>query len=168
MFKKQITALGFLLLIAFPLFLSVGIVIKQRIVQNQRRERFESEFIQTITVKAEKVYWTKAGKEILVTGRLFDVESYRVSGDVLVLTGFYDHMEEKLVKHIRDLIDKKSDSRNSSNFLAIKFLFYPKYTEANNFQVLNNWKNIDRQFPVYEEILAEHTYPAPSPPPKCC
>ncbi|HEX2682290.1 MAG TPA: hypothetical protein VHL77_00055, partial [Ferruginibacter sp.] len=77
---KNITALGLLLLVALPLILSVGIFVKQKIVQFQRTERFKTEHLQTISLAAEKIFWVKRGKEILLHGKLFDVKSYRISG----------------------------------------------------------------------------------------
>ena len=166
--NKKLTALGFLLLIAFPLFLSVVVVVRQKIVQSQRRQRFNTEFIQTITIQSDKVYWVKPGKEILIAGRLFDVKSARISGDKHVLTGFYDHKEDSLVKHIRNIVHQRGNSRTSTNFLIIKFLFYPKYNEASVFSIESNWRSIVRDFPEYTELLTGNPYPAPTPPPKHC
>lgn len=166
--NKQLTALGFLLLIAFPLFLSVAMVVRQKIVQTQRKQRFNTEFIQTITIQSDKVYWVKPGKEILVDGRLFDVKCTKISGDMLLLTGFYDHKEDSLVKHIRNIVHQRSNSGTSTNFLLVKFLFYPKYTGAGVFSIENNWLTVVRDFPEYTEILTGDPYPAPTPPPKRC
>jgi len=166
--KKQITAFGFLLLIAFPLVVSVGMVIKQKLLHHQRRERFESEVSQTINVSAEKIFWTKPGKEILIYGKSFDVESFKISGNVVILTGFYDHKEDKLVKHMQDIHQQKKDSKRPINCVAIQLLFYPKYKEADNFILQNNWRIVAHEYPVYTEAIHWLNYPAPTPPPKYC
>ncbi len=165
---KQIMAMILLLVTAFPLFLSVGIVVKQKIMQFQREKRFESEFLQTITLSAEKIFWIKPGKEILTDGQLFDVKSFKISGNTVTLTGFYDSKEEKLVNHIRDIHHQKKDSRSPIDYLVIKFLFYPKHNHVNNFLIQNNWQIIAGQYPVYTEATSLVNYPIASPPPKYC
>lgn len=166
--KKQITAFALLLLVVLPLFFSAGLFLKQQIIQQQRRQRLDTELLQTITVSAEKIVWVKPGKEILVDGKLFDVKSFKKNGNDILLTGFYDYKEDKLVKHIRDIFDKKDDSNNQANQLAVKFLFYPKYKELSSFSLQNSWQITTLRFPVYTEVLFHHSYPVPAPPPKYC
>jgi hypothetical protein len=166
--KKQITALGLLLLVAMPLILSVGIFIKQKLIQLQRRERFETELVQTITVPAEKIYWVKQGKEILLNGKLFDVKSFKTAGDNIILTGFYDHKEDKLVKHITNLIHDDDDSRRPPNQFIIKFLCFPVYKDVTVFTLQSNWQIIHHQFPDYTEALSSPDFAAALPPPKYC
>ena len=166
--KKQITALGLLLLVALPLLLSVCIYLKQTILQNQRKQRFETEQLQTITVLCEKTVWVKAEKEILIDGKLFDVKFYKTVDQKIILTGFYDNKEDKLIKDTGDLINKKNDSGSSSNQLALKFLIYPKYNQLITFSIQNNWQTIVRQFPVYSEVISNIAYPTIAPPPKYC
>ena len=105
--KKQFTAFALLLLVALPVFLSVGIFIKQQLVQQQRTQRFKTELLETFTIKAEKVDWVEVGKEIRVDGKLFDVESFKVSGANIIFTGFFDGKEDKLVQQIVKLEKQK-------------------------------------------------------------
>ena len=163
--KKQITTLGLLLLVALPLLLSVCIFLKQNILQNQRKQRFETEALQTITVASEKLNWVKAEKEILIDGKLFDVKFYKTSGTNIVLTGFYDHKEDNLVKHIKDLSQQKNDSNGLANQLAVTFLFCFNFKESIGFSIQNNWQLIARKFPVYAEVISSMTYPTIALPP---
>ncbi|MEO6539661.1 MAG: hypothetical protein ABIN74_01675 [Ferruginibacter sp.] len=151
-----------------PLLLSVGIFIKQKVVQLQRRERFETELVQTITLSAEKIYWVKHGKEILVNGKLFDVNSFKTNGNQVTCTGFYDHEEDKLVKHITNLIHDDDDHRGPTHQFIFKFLCFPVYKELTGFSLQNNWQIIDRLFPYYSEALPTTDCAAALPPPKCC
>ena len=68
--KKQLTALGLLLLVALPLVLSVCMYINQKMLQYHRTERFETEQLQTIVITAEKLLWVQDEKEVLINGRL--------------------------------------------------------------------------------------------------
>lgn len=166
--KKQITTVILLLLIAVPLLLPVVIAVKQNVLQRQRKDRFESEFLQTINISAEKILWIKPGKEILTDGKLFDVKSFKISGKTVTFTGFYDSKEDKLVRHIWDIHHQKKDSGNPLDYLTIKFLFYPKYNHTNNFLIQNNWQMIASQYPVYSETISLLSYPIVAPPPKYC
>lgn len=167
--KKQITALGLLLLAALPLILSVGIFIKQKIVHYQRRERFETEQVQTITVSAEKIYWINHGKEILVNGKLFDVKSFKTAGADIILTGFYDDKEDKLVNHVSNLMHHDEEgSGTSANHFIVKFLCFPAYKDITGFSLQNSWQIIDRRFRDYSEALSSIDCTAVLPPPKYC
>ncbi len=166
--KKQLTAFALLLLVALPVFLSVSFYIKQQLVQHQREQRLTTELLETVIVKAEKIDWVEVGKEIRVDGKLFDVKSFKISGNRIILTGFFDSKEEKLVKHIGDIEQQKNKSGSPLNQLAVKFLFLPNYKESSPFSIQNNWQIIVSQFPVYTESISTMSYPTVAPPPKYC
>ncbi|MFM6926174.1 MAG: hypothetical protein ACKOU7_11780 [Ferruginibacter sp.] len=167
-FKKQLVAFGLLLLVALPLFFTLGIYISQQLVQYQREERFKTELLEVVTVKTNEVSWVKLGKEIQVDGRLFDVKSFKVTGSNIIFTGFFDSKEDKLANHIRKIEQQKNDSGNPLNQVAVKFLFLPNYKESAVVLTENNWQFIKKQFPVYAESTAIMPYPAVAPPPKYC
>lgn len=167
--QKKITASGFLLLVALPLFFSVGIFVKQQFVQHQRNRRLNTESLQTITVSSASIYWVKPGKEILHDGKLFDVKFFEISGDKISLTGFYDHKENKLVKSLKEFINKKNESGNTASQLFLKFSFTPVYNnETDSFTLQDTWQIINRQFSEYAALICDLSYPAPTPPPKSC
>ena len=167
-FKKQTTALGLLLLAALPVLITVGLFVKQSLIQVQREERFETESLQTITVLSKDIIWLKAEKEILYNGKMFDVKSFKNNGTNLELTGFYDHKEDKLVKQTKSLIQQKEDGNNKSDNMVVKFLFSPKFNAVNKFSIENSWQILKRQFPFYADAPVETTYAIAAPPPKAC
>lgn len=166
--KKQLTAFGLLLMVALPLFFTLGIFIQQQLVQQQREERFKTELLEVVAVKVENVNWIKLGKEVLVDGKLFDVKSFKIKGSNIFFTGFFDSKEEKLVTHIREMQRQKTESGNPLNQIAIKCLFLPNYKESAVILIQNNWQFITKQFPVYSESTTVMSYPAVAPPPKHC
>jgi len=166
--KKQITALGLSILVALPLLLPLSTLIKQKELQFQRKQRFETEQLQTIAIKADKIYWIKPGIEVLIAGELFDVEDFKISGTDIILTGFFDQREDKLVKDIKNLEKGKPNSNSPVNQLAVKFLFSPKYQETTGLLIQNNWQIVAREFAVYTESIFSISYPIASPPPKAC
>ena len=164
--KKQFTAFALLLLVVFPLFLSVGIFIKQQLVQQQRTQRFKTEVLETFTIKAEKVDWVEVGKEIRVDGKLFDVESFKVSGANIIFTGFFDGKEDKLVQQIVKLEKQKNQSENPLGQSVIKFLFFSVYYGLNNFTIDGgNWQLVSQQYQPFFEIIPDaHIHPPIHPP----
>lgn len=165
---KKITALGFLLLAVMPLFFSVGILLKQKIIHFQRKERLEREAIETITISSEKIYWIKPGKEILVDGKFFDVKSFVSEGKTVSLTGFFDDKEDNLVKHMKDFYQDKSRPGNSFAIIAVKFLFTPVYNEPCNLFIENPWHIIPSGFSAYTEVILTGFSPDFTPPPEHC
>jgi len=157
-----------LLLIALPLFFAIGILVKQKIIQLQRRARFETENIETITIAAEKLHWIKHGKEALVDGKLFDVESFRSAGVKISLTGFFDNKEDELVNQIKDLTEQKRENDNPLTRLAVKLLFTPVYTEPAPTSFQNFCSIIARDFYSYSELTSPGFHPLDIPPPRYC
>ena len=166
--RKQPVAFAMLLLVALPLIVSVGLSIKQKIVQYQREQRFETELSQTVIISVENPSWTEEEKEILIDGSLFDVKSVRSNGKNLVLTGYFDNKEEKIIKDIKNIEQQKNKSGSPLSQLDVKFLFLPNYKEITAFLIQNNWQNIVSKFPVYIEGLTNMAYPSVVPPPKNC
>ena len=166
--KKQFVSLGMLLLVALPLFFSIGSHVKQQFVKHQRRNRFKTEKLETVTIKADSVDWVKAGKEIQINGKLFDIKSFKINGANIMFTGFFDSKEDKLVKHIRQIEQHKNKSGSSASQLVAKFLFLPNYKESAAFSIQNHWLIIVNHFAVYKESLCSMPYPAVAPPPKYC
>jgi len=166
--KKQLAAFGLLLLVALPLFFSVGIFVKQQLLQQQRRQRFETEPLETVTLKATSVDWVKAGKEIQIDGKLFDIKSFEIKGSNIVFTGFFDSKEEKLLRHARAIEQQKNKSDNPLSQYVAKFIFLPNYKEHITFSIQNSWQFIVSSFPFYSESISNISYPAVAPPPKYC
>jgi hypothetical protein len=166
--KKQLTAFALLLLVALPLFFSLGIYIKKQLIQHRRAERFKTELLVVVNLKASEVNWVKPGKEIQVGGKLFDVKSYKANGSNIVFTGFFDSKEDKLVRHARLIQQQKTKSDNPINQSVAKFLFLPIFKEPTGFTIQNNWFFIFNVFPKYMESLSSIPYPTIAPPPKYC
>jgi hypothetical protein len=166
--KKQLTAFGLLLLVALPLVLSVCMFVAQKTLQSQRQNRFTTEQIQTVVISAEKFAWVQDEKEVLINGRLFDVKSIKKLGQTLELTGFFDHKEDRIVKHLKNTEQQKNNSNSLLNQLTFNFIFLPNYKETTTFSIQNNWQFIASSFPSYTESVTSMAYPAIVPPPKCC
>lgn len=166
--KKQLTAFGLLLLVALPFVLSVCLFVAQKTLQSQRQNRFTTEQIQMVVISAEKFSWVQNEKEVLINGRLFDVKSIKKVGQMLELTGFFDHKEDRIVKHLQNTGQQKNNSHSLLNQLTFNFIFLANYKETTTFSIQNNWQLIANQFPIYTETLSSMVYPTVAPPPKYC
>lgn len=162
---KKITAWGLLLLVAIPIFFSVSILVKQKILHYQRDKKFDKEILHTVVVSAENIYWVKPGKEILLDGKLFDVKSFTTKANKIFLLGFFDHKEDKLVQQIVQLEKQKSKSDNPWSASAIKFLFFPVYITQHEISFEASWKLLFQQYYSFNEMIAVSPgYPFIHPP----
>ncbi len=148
---RKISVIGLMLLIATPLVFTIGILVKQKIIQFQRRERLETEQLQTIILAAENIHWVKKGKEILVTGKLFDVKHFEKKDSKMVFTGFFDKEEDSLY----DQLNRMAKEKNSpSPFTSVvSFLLTPYYNEpvSNHFQL--TWQPHSKEYFTYSEKI---------------
>lgn len=164
--RKKISASGLMLLVAIPLLFSAAVLIKQKVIQYQRNERFAEEILHTITVSAENIYWVKPGKEILFEGKLFDVKSFKTENNRISLTGFFDDKEDKLVQQIVKLEQQKDKSGSPYSQLTIKFLFFPIYNSHSEIKVEDFRTLTTHKFYSFTERIPEAPYNSFTPPPK--
>ena len=164
--KKKITAFGLLLLVAIPLFFSVAFLVKQKIIHYLREERFDTELLQTITVSPEEFHWVEQGKEIMIEGKLFDVESYKTEGNKVLLTGFFDDKEDELMKHVKELTEQKDKSKSPFSQQVLKLLLSPAYTNHSEITYDLNWKIISQQYYPFTEIIPAAASHCLTPPPR--
>jgi len=165
-FKKNITAIGLISLLAIPLFFAVVDILTQKNLQHTRKERFKTELIQTISITKENLHWVKKEKEVIIEGKYFDVKSYTINGNNVLLTGFYDHHEDKLAGHLKELMHQKKGAESPMNQLAVKYFFFPVYTQQSEVDLGQPWKFTTSTFFSYNEKIIETSTPVFSPPPE--
>lgn len=148
---RKISAVGLVLLIAMPLVFTIGILVKQKVIQFHRRERLETEQLETITIAAENIHWAKKGKEILVAGKLFDVKHFEKKDSKMIITGFFDKEEDSLY----DQLNRMAKEKNSpSPFTSVvSFLLTPYYNEPapGHFQI--SWQPHSKEYLTYAEKI---------------
>ena len=166
LFKKYIIALGLIILMVTPILFSVVTVLKQQILHNTSTKRFRTEILQTLTIAKENLHWVKKGKEAIIDGKYFDVKSYSTDGDKIMLTGFYDIPEDKLVTHIKNLVQQKNGADSPINKTAVKYFFFPIFTNQSNFDFEQPWKLTASAFYSFAEDIRETNISPFSPPPE--
>jgi hypothetical protein len=129
------------------------------------KENMEQHYLQTITIAENKVQWLKKGKEILVSGKMFDIKSSEKEGSQFIFTGLFDEEETALVKMIENDFNKKNESGKLlfANVFQLLFSAYPVYEIpdflfSDNKKIFYNWFNNNYSF-VFKSIT--------TPPPRC-
>jgi cell division protein YceG involved in septum cleavage len=164
--KKNITVLVLILLLAIPMLFAFVNIVKQQILHNTTKERYGKEILQTISIAKKNLHWVKKEKEVIIDGKYFDVKSYTTDGDNILLTGFYDLHEDKLVKQIKKLMQQKNGSNNPLNQSVVKYFFFPIFTNQSNIDFEQHWKLTSSAFYSYTEDISEIYTPSFSPPPE--
>ena len=72
------------------------------------KEQLEEQMLQTITVNNEDIHWEKAGEEIWVEGKMFDIKSFENKNGVTTFHGLFDDAETNLKRHLQEGLKKNS------------------------------------------------------------
>ncbi len=163
---KKILAFVLVLLLAIPLLYAVFILAKQQVLKFNAREKFNTGIMQTISLSKDHIKWVKKGKEILISGKYFDVKSYQTVGDQVLFTGYYDHKEDKLVNRLKQFFKLKTGSENQADLTAFKYIFFPTYSPQPAIAIGINWKITSTAFYTYQEQLSTCSSPVFIPPPQ--
>ncbi len=154
-----------LLFVAAPFFLFVVFGVKQKIIQHQMLEQLESASLQTITINKVDITWVKKNKEIIVNGKLFDVKSYTVAGDKIILTGLYDDDEDKLKKEFANLMHQKKNEPAPLEQLVLKFILIAVINQNQQTNVFTCNQNTKLVYPFHSEVAVYQSVPVTNPPP---
>ena len=156
-----------LLAVLAPLLFFTGFLVKQKIIQNVMEEKLETASLQTITANNAGVQWLTKNKEAVVDGKLFDVQSYTISGSKIILTGLYDTDEDNLHEELNNFLQRKNDPNAPLNSTVIKFLFPPLYNNTAILICQNTWQQIAQQYtPYLQEKVADSCLDSDIPPPR--
>ena len=150
MLIRKITGIFLLLLVAAPLFFSIGFIIKQKNIQAEMKQQLKTALLQTVVVPARDVKWIKKGKEILVNGQMFDVKTSVKSGGNIVFTGLYDKDEQKLHENLKGFMHSKNKQSAPLNELLAKFFSTTVTITAIDYNTAADWKH----------IVAKYYYPS--------
>lgn len=121
--STNIKATFLLLIVAIPLFLSIGFLLTQLTIQFQMEYELETAARQKFTLGTNQVHWIKKNKEILINGKFFDLKSFTVNKDSIIVEGIFDEEEDSLNEKYSDLIDHKKQKYPFCNSLSLTFLF---------------------------------------------
>ncbi len=149
-YQKKILAFAMLLLVAAPIFLFTAYLVNQKVIQNQMEEQLENSALQTISVNKADVKWITQNEEAIIDGQLFDVKSFTITNDKILLTGLYDTAENKLQKQFAGLLRQQKDKSTPLEKLILKFIFSTAiHKNTTSISFFNN--AISNTYPSYNE-----------------
>ena len=109
-------------------------------------EKLESEQLTTIRVAISNLQWHEEGKELIFNNQLFDVESFEIVNDTMVIRGLTDIRETAIKDAVNKLVHHTGSDQvlknigyqilhftafqpNYSSFHALVVLFKEQYTD---------------------------------------
>ena len=107
-----------LILAASSLFYNLAFRVQQLVVRQKMKEKLETQVLHVVTIAEKDLQWEEKGKEILVNGELFDVQSYVFINGYYSFIGLSDKEETALVNQL-----KKTTQTASSNDKILGWLF---------------------------------------------
>jgi hypothetical protein len=111
---SKILSLVGALLVMLPFFYAATSLIILEANKWEMMEQLEKQSLQTVTLTAaDKYYWEEEGREININGEMFDVESYTVQGDKLMVTGLFDKQEDALNDTVSDFFTRQSRNKGA-------------------------------------------------------
>lgn len=164
--SKKILVFALLLIVAMPVFFSVGFLVRQKLIEHEMMEKLESASLQTVTVPLANIAWVKKDKEAIINGKLFDIKSLTISGNNAIVTGLYDDDESKLHEVVKNLFQQKNKQSSPFSNLAVKFFSLPITTANSAISVIANWHYISQQHFKYSEKIPVPPFLADILPPK--
>lgn len=162
--QNKIVAFLFLLMVAIPLFLSVKFILEENLIQQEVEEKMNSFVLQSVNIGKTDIAWVRNGKEILIGDKYFDVRDIETSGDVLILTGYFDTEETNLLAAFTNYTEHQNRG-NPLNELAFKFLFSTVYNSYYAIVYDTTLHAISNKYYSFDEMLpAAPTLPFVQPP----
>lgn len=118
---KKITACFFVLAALLPLAMAISFLWQQHNLQERMEKRMKQEYLQTLVLHPQEFVWVKAGKEIKIGHRLFDVKTIAYKNNLVVVTGLFDTDEEHLHAALAKYLQKQQNKTGGSQ-LAMAFV----------------------------------------------
>ncbi len=164
--KTTAIAITLIVIIVAPLFFYAGYFIKQQQIQSQMSAKLKQNRLSTLIIKQDDIKWVKTNKEILVNGRLFDVNSIIKKADCFEITGLFDGDEDLLQKEITDLHHRKNNGDSPISQLLIKYLSFDGFFHESDFSFVTVTLSIRCFYSTYTGNVIQQLLPVISPPPK--
>lgn len=162
---KKILAVGMLVILAAPLFFWVVYFIKQQHIRHEIIEKLEYASLQTITVTKAEFKWVKKNKEIIINGQLFDVKSFIINKNEVIVTGIFDAEESKLEEVFASVMYQTKSKTAPINTLILKFILTPAFLNTHVTTLPAAFKNTTPMYGFYQEATISKYYSISIPPP---
>ena len=132
----------------------------------QMEEKLEQSSLETVLIDTDQLVWVEKEREVLISGKLFDVKSSKIIDGKILLTGLFDTTEDAITKKITALQNNKNDS-SSPVFSMLTKLLCPAILEPYNLNFITDILPGNDKFPAvlyvkYTKPLISVTTPPPN------
>lgn len=131
--RKTITIL-FAFVILLPLVFSGGLQLFQVYLKHRAEQRLQTETIFDLSFPLHKVKWVEEGREIMVDGKMYDLQSYHEEGGMLIAKGIYDEHESRVMNVLHNFNEKDQNQLIIRVLLLIQIFSVIVHTLAPIFQ----------------------------------
>ena len=152
-------------IIMLPVFYVAVFHLQKNVVQQAMKKKLKHQQLVTIEIPVHKICWYIPGKEILVNGSLFDVESIVYNNGIALIKGLYDTQEKELDKQLSQATGQNQNS--SLNHILIRLLgfFLLANEQVNAIQFALLYSQPTTYGGYYTCQLPLHYNTVPTPPP---
>lgn len=161
---RPLASLLFAILGFTPVLLVLLFSLRQHTIRYRMKEKLESSFLQTITLKNDAIQWVKAGKEIWVNGKMFDIKSKEKKGEKTIFKGLYDDDETLLKTNLRESWEK--NKTRQTHLLGQLFQSLSNIYFSNSSWIFPACSKGITTYPFYTSQLAYHHTDILTPPPQ--
>lgn len=149
-------ALLLALMVALPLLCLTALQLRQLHLKHEAKERMEKTSLQTIHLT--ELSWEKKGKELRISGKLFDVSSVEKTGSGYKVRGIWDHQEMAIEK---SLASQQAPGQSSVMLILLLPLFLFTVIGAPQAMILLITKKYFSSHPSLYRIDTYTTSPPP-------
>lgn len=161
---RPLASLLFAILGFTPVLLVLLFSLRQHTIRYRMKEKLESSFLQTITIKNDAIQWAKAGKEIWVNGKMFDIKSKVELDNMTTFKGLYDDEETLLKTNLSESWEK--NKTRQTHLLGQLFQILSNIYFSNSSWIFPACSKGITTYPFYTSQLAYHHTDILTPPPQ--
>lgn len=164
--SRKISLLLLLLPVSLPVIFCFYFSINQQLVKHEMFEALEQEELQTLVIPLAQIEWFEKGKELLISGELFDIKEYHVEGGNIVAKGLFDKKETALQASLEKSMKEDGNEAKTSKII-IKLISQTIFDDNGLVTTEKTSINIiKKKFPVHLYDLTNSDISFPYPPPK--
>ncbi|HYF33460.1 MAG TPA: hypothetical protein VD993_20185 [Chitinophagaceae bacterium] len=161
--RKTIAGIPIILIVLMPCLYCAYFQVQQHIIRTAMREKLERDQLQTVIVPVKDFRWYEEGREIVIEGMMFDVESITRQNDHYIVTGLFDEAETQLNIALGLLQQKNNDGPDAQlvSVVLSQTLMYPPpiNEELASQETIVSSQKIYTDETLYNTILSIHTPP---------
>lgn len=137
---------------------------QQKNIRQQMKKRLETEIgLVKLQIPTDSIYWVRPGKEIVYQGRMFDIKTLEVAGNISFIAGLYDEEEQWLHKKLAQQLGKEQNAQNQKLIKLIHL--FSAFADVKSFQSNRYEYQFSQHYYPYSPLLQKGFRQLITPPP---